>query len=80
MSKRQARSSCKKGPGLALADSSIWGSESTPVDLDLENPAEEWAQMASWLLNVKCRNVGGLFRFWSVVCGLWESSKIWFRN
>ncbi len=49
-----------KGPDPALADSSIWGGESTPVDLDLKNPAEKWAWVASWLLNVKCWNVGGL--------------------
>ncbi len=49
-----------KGPGPALTDSSIWGSESTPVDLDLKSPAEEWAQVVSCLLNVKCWNVGGL--------------------
>jgi hypothetical protein len=36
-----------KGPGLALADSSIWGSESTPVDLDLKNSVEEWAWVVS---------------------------------
>ncbi len=41
-----------KGPGPALADKSIWGVESTPVILDLMNPVEEWAQVASWLLNV----------------------------
>ena len=29
-----------KGPGLALVDSSIWGGESTPLDLDLKNSAE----------------------------------------
>jgi len=51
-----------KGPGSALADSSIWGGESTPVpmDLDLNNPAEEWKRVASWSLTVKCWNVGGL--------------------
>ena len=30
-----------KGPGPALANSSIWVGESTPVDLDLKNPAAE---------------------------------------
>ncbi len=30
-----------KGPDPALADSSIWGGKSTPVDLDLKNPAKE---------------------------------------
>jgi hypothetical protein len=45
--------------GPAMADSSIWGSESTPVDLDLKNPVVEWAWVASWSLNVKCWNVGG---------------------
>jgi hypothetical protein len=49
-----------KGPGPALAESSTWGGKSTPVDLDLKNPAEEWAWVASWLLNVECWNVGGL--------------------
>jgi len=29
-----------KGPDPALMDSSIWGSESTPVDLDLKNTLE----------------------------------------
>ena len=29
-----------KGPGLTLVDSSIWGGESTPLDLDLKNSAE----------------------------------------
>ncbi len=48
------------GLGRALVDSSIWGSEFTPVGLDLKNPAEEWARFVSWLLNVKCWNVGGL--------------------
>ena len=69
-----------KGPGsaLALAESSIWGGESTPVDLDLKNPAEEWAWVASWSLNVKCWNVGRLLLV--VVCVLWKSFKIWFRN
>ncbi len=46
--------------GPALADSSIKGSESTPVYLDFKNPPEEWAHVASWLLNEKCWNVGGL--------------------
>ncbi len=32
-----------KGPGPALAESSIWGGESTHVDLDLKTSAEEWA-------------------------------------
>ncbi len=36
-----------KGPGPALAGKSIWGSESTHVDLDLKNSAEEWARVAS---------------------------------
>ncbi len=49
-----------KGPGPALTNSSIWGGESTNVNLDLKNPAEEWAQVASWLLNDKCLNLGGL--------------------
>jgi hypothetical protein len=56
-----------KGPGPALEDSSIWGGESTPVDLDLKDPAKEWAWVVSWLLNVRCWNVG--CRLWSVVCG-----------
>jgi hypothetical protein len=44
-----------KGPGPALVDSSIWGVESTPVDLELKNPAEKWARvLASWWLNLKC--------------------------
>ena len=43
-----------KGPGPALVDSSIWSGESTPVDLDLKDPAKEWAQAVSWLLNVRC--------------------------
>ncbi len=34
------------GPGPALAESSIWGGESTHVDLDLKNSAEEWARVA----------------------------------
>ncbi len=34
-------------PGPALVESSIWGSESTHVDLDLKNSVEEWAWMAS---------------------------------
>ena len=42
-----------KHPGSALVNSSIWGSESTPEDLDLKNPVEDWAQVASWSLNVK---------------------------
>jgi len=39
-----------KGPGPALADSSVWGGESTPVPvvLDLKNLSEEWAWVASW--------------------------------
>jgi len=45
------------------------GSESTPVDLDLKNPAEEWARVLSWSLNVKCLNVIGLLCLWSVFCG-----------
>ncbi len=50
-----------KGPGPALVDSSIsWGSESTPVELDMKDPAEEWARAVSWLLNVRCWNVGGM--------------------
>ncbi len=49
-----------KSPGAALMDSSICGGESSPVDLDLKNPAEKWTQMASWSLNVKCWNQGGL--------------------
>jgi hypothetical protein len=49
-----------KCPDPALADSSIWGSESTSVDLDLKNPVEECAWVVFWLLNVKCWNVGGL--------------------
>ncbi len=36
-----------KGPGPALAESSIWGSKSDHVDLDLKNSAEEWAWVAS---------------------------------
>jgi hypothetical protein len=36
-----------EGSGPALVDSSICG-ESTPVDLDLKNPKEEWARVASW--------------------------------
>jgi hypothetical protein len=31
----------------ALAESSIGGGESTPVDLDLKNSAEEWPWLAS---------------------------------
>ena len=58
-----------KGPVPDLADSSIWGGESTPVDLDLKNPAEEWARVLSWSLNVKCLNVIGLLCLWSVFCG-----------
>jgi len=42
-----------KHPGSALADSSIWGGEFTPGDLDLKNPVEDWARVASWSLNVK---------------------------
>ena len=43
-----------QGPGPDLADSSIWGGESTPLDLDLKNPEEKWAWVAFWSLNVKC--------------------------
>jgi hypothetical protein len=49
-----------KGLGPALEERSICGGESTLVDLDLKNPAEEWTRVASWLLNVKCLNVGEL--------------------
>jgi hypothetical protein len=49
-----------KGPGPALVDSSIWDDESIPVDLDFKNSAEEWARVASWLLDVKCWNMGVL--------------------
>jgi hypothetical protein len=49
-----------EGSGPALVDSSIKGGESTPVDLDLKNPPEEWEWVASWLLNEKCWNEGGL--------------------
>jgi hypothetical protein len=40
-----------KGPGPALVDSSIRDDESTPVDLDLKNPAEEWVQwhLGCWM-------------------------------
>ncbi len=48
------------GHGCSLADSSIWIGESTPVDLDLKDLAEEWARVLSLLFNVKCWNVGGL--------------------
>ncbi len=59
----------QKNPGPALAESSIWGGKSTQVDLDLKNSAEEWAWVASELLNVN-------FGMWvdccrCVVCGLW---------
>ncbi len=49
-----------KDPGPARVDNSIWGGGFTPVELDLKNPAEEWEQVVSWLLNIKCWNVGGL--------------------
>ena len=50
-----------KGPVPDLVDSSIWGGESTPVDLDLKNPEErKWAWVASWSLNANCYNVGGV--------------------
>ncbi len=42
----------------ALAHYLIWGGKSTHVNL--EKPAEECAWVASWSLNVKCWNVGGM--------------------
>jgi hypothetical protein len=36
-----------KGPGPAQAERSTWGGESTHVDLDLKNSAEEWARVTS---------------------------------
>ncbi len=36
-----------KGPGPALAESSILDGESTHVDLDFKNSVEEWAWVAS---------------------------------
>ncbi len=58
----------QKNPGPALAESSILGGKSTHVDLDLKNSAEEWAWVASELLNVNFGTciVAGL---WYVVCG-----------
>ncbi len=50
----------RKG-STAQADYWRWGGKSTPVNL--ENPAEELAWVASWLLNVKCWNVVGLWRY-----------------
>ena len=65
------------------------GGESTPVpvELDLKNPVEEWARVASLSLNVICLNVGGLLRLWSVFCGRVPKFGVrnfclgsWFRN
>ena len=57
-------------------DSSIWGGESTPVpvDLYLKNLAEEWTQVASWSLNIKCMNVGGLLRL--CVCAVFLTGLV----
>ncbi len=47
-----------KGPGCALAESSIWGGESTHVDLVLKNSAEfqnlvpEVVCLGSWFQNL----------------------------
>ena len=43
-----------KGPGSALVNSPILDSDSTPVDLDLKNPVEEWAWVAYLSLNERC--------------------------
>ena len=56
------------------------GSESTPVGLDLKNPAEEWARVLSWSLNVKLLECGWVVVLEVVVCVLWKSSNIWFQN
>ncbi len=66
------------GPALVVVESSILGGESTHVDLDLKNSVEEWAWLASELLNVNFGMWVNCCRF--VVCGLWKCSKIWFRN
>ncbi len=55
----------QKNPGPALEEKSIWGGESTHVDLDLKNSAEEWAWVASELLNVN-------FGWGWIVAGLWS--------
>ncbi len=59
----------QKNPGCALAESSIWDGESAHVDSDLKNSAEEWAWVASELLNVNFGIWVDCCRF--VVCGLW---------
>jgi hypothetical protein len=56
-----------------LAESSIWGGKPTHVDLDLTNSAEEWAWVASELLNVNFGMWVDCCRF--VISGLWNSSK-----
>jgi hypothetical protein len=45
-SQRARRHFGAKGPGPALVESSIWGSES-PVDMDWKKSAEKWARGAS---------------------------------
>ena len=59
-----------------LEDSSIWGGESTPVDLDLKNPAERSGH--GWHLGLECKVLECcwvvVFEF--KVCVLWMSSKM----
>jgi hypothetical protein len=70
----------QEGPGPGLPYNSI-GAASLLLQVltwSLKNLVGEWAQGGkTWFLNVKCRNVVGCCKLWSVVCGLWESFKIW---
>jgi hypothetical protein len=59
----------QKNPDPALEEKSIWGGESTHVDLDLKNSAEEWAWVASELLNVNFGWGWIVAGLWSVICG-----------